>query len=150
MTIAFMKKDKHILADLDEMLFENREKNYGAYRLRKNYPWHLITSLALVTHVFLVGASFPLWSPSLQKMGIYPATFSSFFSPTLTGSSYDQLKHQCAIDETKPQPVEMGVCVLVDPEEDDEQKYPTTTASFSTLNYFKNTNNCQNLEDKKR
>ena len=145
-----MKKDKHIKADLDEMLFENREKNYGAYSLRKKYPWHLITSLALVMHVFLVGVSFPLWSPALQKAGIYPKAFASFFSPVIMGSSYDQLKQQYAFEEEEVKPVEMGVCVLVDPEEDSEQTYSTTTASFSTLNYFKNASSCKSIEKKKR
>ncbi|MEL6194000.1 MAG: hypothetical protein AAFR66_18205 [Bacteroidota bacterium] len=144
-----MKKDKHILADLDEMLFENREKEYGAYRLRKQYPWHLITSLALVMHVFIVGASFPLWSSSLQKVGIYPKALSAFFSPVIMGSSYDQLKQQYALEDEESKPVEMGVCVLVETEEDSEQKYPTTTASFSSLNYFKNTTSCKSIEKKK-
>ncbi len=145
-----MKKDKHILADFDEMLFENREKKQGVNSSRNQYPWHLITSLALVTHVFLVGVSFPLWSPSLQKMGIYPKVFSSFFSPVIMGSSYDQLRQQYAFEDEEAKPVEMGVCVLVEPEEESEQKYPTTTASFSTLNYFKNTTSCKSIEKKKR
>jgi len=49
-----------IIADLDEMVFENREKNYGAYQLRKKYNERL--SFAMIcTSVFmllLVGTPF--------------------------------------------------------------------------------------------
>lgn len=35
-----------IKADLDEMVFENKERRYGAYDLRKSYPKRLIYSIA--------------------------------------------------------------------------------------------------------
>ena len=50
-----------IHASLDEMVFEQKEKRYGAYLLRKNYPWHLMTALAFVGGVFLWGCLLPVW-----------------------------------------------------------------------------------------
>ena len=42
-----MTKEEIIKADLLDILFENRNKNYGAYDLRKHYNYRL--SIALVT-----------------------------------------------------------------------------------------------------
>ena len=50
-------------ADILDIIFENRNKEYGAYRLRKLYPQHLfialISVLALMILIVLIGPSFP-------------------------------------------------------------------------------------------
>ena len=48
-------------ADQNEMLFEHREKRYGAYQLRKNYPWHLLTGVSVVSSAFLFCVMIPVW-----------------------------------------------------------------------------------------
>ncbi|MEZ4847844.1 MAG: hypothetical protein R3B93_04290 [Bacteroidia bacterium] len=66
-----VKKYKSITStSLDEMVFENREKEYGAYMLRKNYPWHLVTALTVVILVFLYLCFLPVfmgWLSELEK-----------------------------------------------------------------------------------
>lgn len=59
---AAVKKYRSITStSLDEMVFENREKEYGAYMLRKNYPWHLVTALGLAGSLFLYACFLPIW-----------------------------------------------------------------------------------------
>ncbi len=65
-----MKPQKVILADLDEMLFEHRDKTYGAYVLRKSYPWYLITALTAVCHVFLLVVCWPVISHHIDANGL--------------------------------------------------------------------------------
>lgn len=62
-----MKPNKVIFADLDEIVFENRERNYGAYVLRKSYPWYLITALAAVCHLFLLVVCWPMISNYIEE-----------------------------------------------------------------------------------
>ncbi|MDX1907279.1 MAG: TonB family protein [Bacteroidia bacterium] len=37
-----------LLADMDEMVFESRERQYGAYYLRKKYPSHVLIGTAII------------------------------------------------------------------------------------------------------
>src|SRR6185503_9564344 len=51
--------NKEILqANLLDIVFEHRNKNYGAYALRKNYPqrlqWSVLIALALASLLFLI------------------------------------------------------------------------------------------------
>ena len=50
-----MKSEQILTADLLDILFENRNKSYGAYSLRKAYPTHL--KKAMATMLLLVGAA---------------------------------------------------------------------------------------------
>ncbi len=43
-----------IRADLDEMVFDGRERGYGAYFLRKRYPRHLTVGLIIISLAFLL------------------------------------------------------------------------------------------------
>ncbi|MDX2249352.1 MAG: energy transducer TonB [Bacteroidia bacterium] len=46
---------KVITASLDDMVFEDREKGYGAFSLRKSYPRHLLTGTLIIgTAAFLL------------------------------------------------------------------------------------------------
>lgn len=49
--------NKKILADLDEIVFEGREQNYGAYQMRKQYERYLTraTLIAMLMFVSLTG-----------------------------------------------------------------------------------------------
>lgn len=50
-------------ADLDDMVFEDREKGYGAYFLRKKYPRHLVIGTVVVC---LIGSLFGM-APAIAK-----------------------------------------------------------------------------------
>ena len=51
-----MKSEEILKADLLDILFENRNKAYGAYSIRKAHPSHL--KKAMATMLVLVGAGF--------------------------------------------------------------------------------------------
>ncbi len=48
-----------IKADLDEMVFEDRERRYGAYKLRKSYLKHLFIGFGVISLIFLLGSILP-------------------------------------------------------------------------------------------
>lgn len=54
-----MKQTQYIYADLDEMLFENRERNYGAYELRTRYNQRLLKASVTVLLLFFLGILAP-------------------------------------------------------------------------------------------
>ena len=49
-----------IKADMDEMVFEDREKRYGAYFLRKKYPRHLMIGTVIIAIVAVAVTFGPL------------------------------------------------------------------------------------------
>lgn len=55
-----MAQVKVIKADLDEILFENREKRYGGYVLRKNSEYYLALALLIMFTIITLGAVGPL------------------------------------------------------------------------------------------
>ena len=61
-----MKKNSIILADLDEMIFENRNKTYGGYVIRKDHNKNLASGLAIVTSLLalFVILNFSLGGPN--------------------------------------------------------------------------------------
>lgn len=50
---------QNIKADLDDMVFEGRERRYGAYLLRKKYPRHLSIATAAMVFVFVAFSVYP-------------------------------------------------------------------------------------------
>lgn len=57
---------KHAKATLDEIVFEGRNKEYGAYQLRKNYSKYLTRS-SLIGITIFSGAIFAAWSANQFK-----------------------------------------------------------------------------------
>lgn len=53
---------------LDEIVFENRNKTYGAYNLRKVYPRNLTKAFVLGTVIFCVGAITPFVVMKIKQM----------------------------------------------------------------------------------
>lgn len=49
-----------IKADMDEMVFEDRERRYGAFFLRKVYPKHLMIGTSIVSAIMLAYTFLPL------------------------------------------------------------------------------------------
>lgn len=58
-----------IKADLDEMVFEDRERRYGAYFLRKKYPRHLTIGTIVVSIVAILFSFGPLIAKTLNLVG---------------------------------------------------------------------------------
>jgi periplasmic protein TonB len=57
-----MTKQKDYTAPLDEIVFEHRNKSYGAYVLRKLYKTHVTRALILAVAILLAGLVYPLAS----------------------------------------------------------------------------------------
>jgi periplasmic protein TonB len=57
-----MKTQETITAQMDEIIFENRNKLYGAYILRKMYNKHLYKALLLAVTILLAGLAYPVVS----------------------------------------------------------------------------------------
>jgi len=55
-----MKTQEPIAAQMDEIVFEHRNKNYGAYILRKMYKKHLTHALFIASAVMIAGLAYPL------------------------------------------------------------------------------------------
>lgn len=54
--------------DLDDIVFENRNKEYGAYALRTNYPKYLTRAFLIGTALFLIAALTPFIIVKLKQM----------------------------------------------------------------------------------
>jgi protein TonB len=50
-----MDAQKILTADLDDLVFEGRNKSYGAYELRKSYSRHIILALLISIGFYIVG-----------------------------------------------------------------------------------------------
>ncbi len=90
-----MDAQKILTADLDDLVFEGRNKSYGAYFLRKNYTRHLSIALiiALFLYIFGFGAPYILSllkppPPALEKKKV----------------TYTELAPPPPIDKTLPPP----------------------------------------------
>lgn len=55
-----MKNQEPITAQMDEIVFEHRNKNYGAYILRKMYNRQIVRALFLASAVMIAGLAYPL------------------------------------------------------------------------------------------
>jgi protein TonB len=55
-----MTKQKVYTAPMDEIVFEHRNKTYGAYILRKLYSKHMTRALMLAVIILLAGLAYPL------------------------------------------------------------------------------------------
>ncbi|MGZ3917299.1 MAG: energy transducer TonB, partial [Flavisolibacter sp.] len=55
-----MEANKILSADVLDLVFEGRNKDYGAYELRKKYNKRITTALAITAGllIFIIGASF--------------------------------------------------------------------------------------------
>jgi len=65
-----MKRKNERVPEFDEIIFANRNKNYGAYYLRKTYK--SVTSLSILGGVFIVTLLVTAFSPGTQKGNASP------------------------------------------------------------------------------
>ena len=57
-----MKTKENITSQMDEIIFENRNKSYGAYMLRRMYNKHLNRALLLAIAILFAGLVYPVVS----------------------------------------------------------------------------------------
>jgi protein TonB len=66
-----MKKEKQYFPSLDDIAFEGRNKEYGAYYLRRRYPRYLFISGSIAVLIFLILVSVPILTGLLEKTPLY-------------------------------------------------------------------------------
>jgi protein TonB len=88
-----------IKADMDEMVFENRERRYGAYFLRKTYPKHLTISAAIVLLAFITVSAAPR-----IKEALFGKEEVQEVKKVAVKMSMEDLPPPPAMDEDKPPP----------------------------------------------
>lgn len=80
-----MKKQEETIAQMDEIVFEHRNKSYGAYFLRKVYNKHLARALFMSTAILVAGLAYPLVSSyNIVRARYIPDEGGAIFSPTET------------------------------------------------------------------
>lgn len=62
-----MTNEKQYVESLEELVFENRNKEYGSYQLRKKYKKYVLTALAIALFLFGVVIAYPLIKSILAK-----------------------------------------------------------------------------------
>lgn len=70
-----MKPEMILKADILDILFEDRNKDYGAYELRKQYGNRLLKATALMMVVVLLFIGFNYWGKSMQNNNYSLADF---------------------------------------------------------------------------
>ena len=86
-----MSSQKVIIADLDEMVFEGREKRYGAFDLRKKHHQHISVGLMLVSLCFTLVA----FSPRIED---------ALFPTEERGDAKKQMVVQVSMTDLPPPP----------------------------------------------
>lgn len=89
-----------IKADLDDMVFENRERRYGAYWLRKSYPRALTIAAAVALFVFLSVSASAL--PFFRNL--FGGEEEEETKVSVVKLSMEDLPPPPALDEEKPPP----------------------------------------------
>ncbi len=70
-----MKAENILKSDVLDILFQNKNKDYGAYELRKFYPNRLKKSIGLMILLVLIFAGMQSWKP-IRKAGDYIGALS--------------------------------------------------------------------------
>lgn len=128
-----MKSEQILTADLLDILFENRNKAYGAYSIRKAYPTHLKKALAvmllLVTTVSLYVMSKP------KKVDISETVFNDTMVVNLEKIEIEQPHepepHQRTVQEQPPAKPDFEVVIVPDDMLENEVPDRTDSAIFN-------------------
>jgi protein TonB len=62
-----MTNEKQYVESLEEMVFENRNREYGSYQLRKKYKKYVLISLAIALFLFGIVIAYPLIKSILEQ-----------------------------------------------------------------------------------
>lgn len=80
-----MDKEQILTADLNDLVFENKNKEYGAYWLRKNYPKHLRIALIVAVILFVISFLMPyivtFFTPAEKPVPIKKITYTELSEP---------------------------------------------------------------------
>jgi periplasmic protein TonB len=85
------------IKNLDEVVFEQRNQNYGAFFLRRSYNRHVTRALFFAVFLFLGIISIPLIASYMNKQ--VKVTIETTFDPTFLKSPVND-----EIEKVKPQP----------------------------------------------
>jgi len=116
------KKHKSYFPSLDDIAFEGRNKDYGAYFLRKKYNKYLVISGIIATFIFFILVSVPIFLDVFEK----PVSFEMMIPMTeyysLDPPSDDDLS--AVAKALAPEPEVEKIPEIVDSVKPEEQKKP--------------------------
>jgi len=84
-------KKRPYIPNLDDIAFEGRNKEYGAYFLRRKYPRYLAISGAIATFILLLLVSIPVLMDIFEKPQLYDDMMPVFEFYSLNPPSDDDL-----------------------------------------------------------
>ena len=85
-----MQPHKILTADVLDIIFENRNKTYGAYALRKTYNNRLLIALGTMLaacSLFFWQEDWQFGSKIMYAINKIPKVFLAIFPPKISGSS---------------------------------------------------------------
>jgi protein TonB len=98
-----MKKEKQYFPSLDDIAFEGRNKEYGAYFLRRKYPRYLFISGAIATFVSLIIVCIPILTDLFEQPLLYDDTMPVMEFYSLNPPSDDDLSALAKALQTPPE-----------------------------------------------
>lgn len=121
-----MEANKILKADLLDIIFENRNKAYGAYDLRSTYPKRIKRAMMAMGAVCLVFITGMLLANSAEKSNDEKMFVKDFDLVNVI----DEPKEQPVIEQPRPKPIEVRtiavtIPVIVPDELVDEPEVPT-------------------------
>ena len=133
-----MEAEKMLQADLLDLIFENRNKAYGAYALRKNYDYRLYGSMGIV---FLILSLLYLLIPGVDSLKIQADKI--FEEVTTTQVMLEPPKQQQPLQQPKPKPAQQAAAPqknnmvtssiqIVDSSQFDKTKIPAADSTGTT------------------
>jgi periplasmic protein TonB len=97
-----MNKEKQYIPSLDDIAFEGRNKEYGAYFLRRKYSRYLFISGTIATFIFLVLVSVPILMEIFEKPVLYEEMMPLIEFYSLNPPSDDDLGAMARALQTPP------------------------------------------------
>ena len=105
-----MNTNNILQADLLDIIFENRNKDYGAYELRKNYYKLLKKSMVIVATFLLVTISAPIIASMFEKPIVIDKPFKEEVKITQVEMPHEPLEK---IEPIKVDPIEVEVNTVI-------------------------------------
>jgi periplasmic protein TonB len=97
-----MNKEKQYIPNLDDIAFEGRNKEYGAYFLRRRYSRYLFISGTIATFVFLLLVSVPILMDIFEKPVLYDEMMPVIEFYSLSPPSDDDISALVKAIQTPP------------------------------------------------
>ena len=107
-----MKSEKVHYPSLDDLAFQGRNKEYGAYLLRRKYPKHLFISGLVSTFIFMVLVITPIVLDYFEKPLSYNDMMPMMEFYSLNPPSDDELNALAKSMSTPPPPVESAPVIV--------------------------------------